>query len=54
MIFSPMMFNILISNLDGMIECMLIKFVNWPKLGGEMDTSEVRATLWEDLERLEE
>lgn len=40
---------ILISNLDGVIKCMLTKFVKGPKLGGEMDTSEVRATLWEDL-----
>lgn len=30
---------------------MLTKFVNGSEVGGEMDTSEVRATLWEDLRR---
>lgn len=54
MILGPTLFNILISNLDGVIKCMLTKFVNGPELGGEMGISEVRATLWEDLERLED
>lgn len=46
--------NILISNLDGVIKCMLTNFVHGFKLGGERDTSEVRATLRENLERLKE
>ncbi|PKU45559.1 rna-directed dna polymerase from mobile element jockey- hypothetical protein [Limosa lapponica baueri] len=42
------------SDLDDGIECILMKFVDDIKLSGEMDTWEGRATLQEDLGRLEE
>ncbi|GAB0177678.1 mitochondrial enolase superfamily member 1 [Grus japonensis] len=43
-----------ISDLDDGIKCTLMKFVDDTKLSGEVDTSEGRATLQEDLDRLEE
>ncbi|GAB0179918.1 mitochondrial enolase superfamily member 1 [Grus japonensis] len=49
-----MLFNIFISDLDDRIKCTLMKFVDDTKLCGEADTSERRATLQEDLDRLEE
>ena len=47
----PVLFNTFISDLDDEIKCTL---ANDTKLSGEVDTSEGRATLQEDLDRLEE
>ncbi|GAB0204286.1 mitochondrial enolase superfamily member 1 [Grus japonensis] len=49
-----MLFNIFVSALNDVIKCTLMKFADDAKLSGEVDTSEGRATLQEDLDRLEE
>ncbi|GAB0184910.1 mitochondrial enolase superfamily member 1 [Grus japonensis] len=50
----PKLFNIFVSELDGGIKCTLMKFADDTKPSGEVDASEGRATLQEDLDRLEE
>ncbi|GAB0208570.1 mitochondrial enolase superfamily member 1 [Grus japonensis] len=53
-ILGPMLFNIFISDLDDGIKCTLMKFADYTNLSAEVDTSEGRATLHKDLDRLEE
>lgn len=51
-ILGPTLVSILISGLDCGIECTQMKFVSDTKLSGAAHTSEGRATLQEDLDRL--
>ncbi|KAK4815527.1 hypothetical protein QYF61_003219 [Mycteria americana] len=53
-ILGPTMFNVFTSDREDGIKCTLMKFADATKLSGEVDTSEGRATLQEDLDRLEE
>ncbi|PKU48926.1 rna-directed dna polymerase from mobile element jockey-like [Limosa lapponica baueri] len=53
-ILGPKLFNALISDLNCRIKCTLMKFADGTKLSVEVDASEGRATLQEDLDRLEE
>ncbi|GAB0178642.1 mitochondrial enolase superfamily member 1 [Grus japonensis] len=54
LILGTTLFNIFISDLDDWDKCTLLKFADDTKLNGEVDTSEGRATVQEDLHRLEE
>ena len=49
-----MLFSVFVSDVGDGIKCTLMKFADDTKLSGEVDTSEGRATLQEDLDRLEE
>jgi len=54
LILGSMLFNIFINHLDGGIKYSLMKFDNDTKPSGEMNTSEERDALQDDLGRLEE
>lgn len=53
LILAPILFNILIKDLDNGTDCTFSKFTDHTKLGGKIDGPEECAAIRKDLDRLE-